>query len=243
MIKKLIILSLLLLPSSLYAVDIGEIGGGLEINETTSNTVSVNTNSNGSLEQAFCDGYKLNGFWNPRELLPSENKIVVETFSNALWWEIKEKYDLSGLQIALNRWSSPAYSELESLCFQYRGSSEDRYQEIENLYTQVVFFSQYYDPYPDTLREWIIPSFLIFLIETVYTISFYLVWLAFFNIIYLFISYALGDAGKKVENLGRIKLGIMYLLLIFLLNKWIIGGLVTYVGYDSLEFLKLIFNF
>jgi len=65
---------------------------------------------------------------------------------------------MSSFEIAMKRGSnSTAYNRLEEFCLTYRRESPATNEEIDDLYIQVNFFSQYYDNYPDKLKEGIMP--------------------------------------------------------------------------------------
>ena len=243
--KKIILFFLLLLsftPIS-FAVDIT---GGLDTNPTNTTTTPITTQARieaGDIEAIFCGNHLL-GRDEVRYVIPSENRAIIETFANTYGRDILRQNNLTAIQVSVTRHTGwEIYNELLQLCLRIREEGNEDARAIDNLYKQAAFFSRYYDTYPDNLKEGIMPGFLISLVDGVETLSFWLVWVALFNLVFWGTVYGIAKSENKVEYMRRIKQGFIYLVILWIIRAGIFGTMIAFLGYESLELFKIFFNF
>lgn len=184
---------------------------------------------------------------------PNENKYIIMTYINVFGKEyIKEKNierksqklkELNIYDIIRSRFPGSSYysyySDLENQCLEYRKSHERRGQEIENLYKQVQFVNEYYSDYPQELTEWILPGFLIILIDFFQNIMFYLVTLVFFNFLIWVILYMVWWPEKQEWYWDRVVQWFWYLILVSFIKFWVAWSIIALIWYQSVDFIKV----
>jgi len=136
---------------------------------------------------------------------------------------------------------SAAYVLAERECLSFRAEHPTNSEQIDNIYAQVHFYATYYKTYHDDLTKWIIPTFVISLIEWINWLIFWAIAMSVFNIIFRTIVFIVGDERKYTENQKKLFNSFWYFILIFLIKIWIIWSLITFIWYDWLNIFKTFF--
>jgi len=233
---------------------------GIDITKTINTTTSITKESvikpissnNGDVQEIFCDKYLLvKGLtWikdTPSSVVRSTNKIIAETYLNTYgqnYFDELNKNKTKDTKITKKALIySPLYKkerqELESNCLDYRKVKVEQSDNVDMIYKQVRFFSNYYASYPENLKKGVMPSFFIVLIDMTNTLAFYLVWLTLLNILFHVFTYIHKKDNVKIK---RIKNAFLYFFLVWIIKLGLFWTIITAIGYQGVDMLSFFFT-